>query len=517
MSFTPPIDSSDSPPQQAGHGESANFAGNPMAPGPQSHYAPCQQTSLPESKRLEDRATSSPAQLSSELPPPSLQETPPDFSPDSSNTSPMEEPDSSVSPSPKPQSFSASQPIEEPAPPSAFPSPEPQMLPKEQQLRDSINTILARAHGSPTIETCSPDQQAFIMQYGMDMIRGKYPPQFAAQVCGDMAGLIQSRALSPLEECTSDQQAYIIRYGMDMIRDGNKPEWAAQVCASMAILYQNDIEELLPTKFDITNNIMFHPENPEEEDFHQASPGEFGYKWAPENIRNDAINKLTRIMQENGANYIFIKLLLEQQQLGPWSDFSKMLKWFLITQHQFSPGQTPEQHYVFGGNTFADISRDASANMEERPKFPKSIAMYKAFTAIVLNKTSIDGVIFHETCTCTVRRGLDANKLRNAYPKVYQNKNTGDYIDGIPDDIAASTFVGARGRSHEEFTEQGTSIIHEIQMPFSRIFAVYFMSPELCCDYQTPVLGRDGSKDKYMGEHEFMCDCSFIKAKLEVV
>jgi hypothetical protein len=103
-------------------------------------------------------------------------------------------------------------------------------LNEQQALGFAANTELGH---------CISEQRVYIMQYGMDMIRGGYQPQFAAQVCASMVSLIQREALGPLAGWTPDQQGYILRYGMDMIRGGNEPELAAHVCASITILYTN--------------------------------------------------------------------------------------------------------------------------------------------------------------------------------------------------------------------------------------------------------------------------------------
>ncbi|MDR1233515.1 MAG: hypothetical protein LBJ75_04655 [Puniceicoccales bacterium] len=105
----------------------------------------------------------------------------------------------------------------------------PPMSPEEQQLRTGINAILAQTPGSISLEQCTPEQRGYIIQYGMDMIRYDHPLEFAAQVCVQMAILIQGRSLGPLEQCTPEQRGYIIQYGMDMTRYSHPLEFAERL------------------------------------------------------------------------------------------------------------------------------------------------------------------------------------------------------------------------------------------------------------------------------------------------
>jgi hypothetical protein len=63
--------------------------------------------------------------------------------------------------------------------------------------------------------------------------------------------------------------------------------------------------------------------------------------------------------------------------------------------------------------------------------------MYKAFTAITLNTVRVDRVIFPNESICVVQRALDKGRLLRTYPQIYSDKNTGDSIDGVRDDMAA--------------------------------------------------------------------------------
>jgi hypothetical protein len=128
-------------------------------------------------------------------------------------------------------------------------------------------TILCQGELKNLLKEYTPERQNFITQYGMDVVKNGHDLEFVNQVCEYMAFLCQSNineittedviggaTVSPLGQCTPEQQAYILQYGIDMIRDGNKPEWATQVCASMAILYQSGIEAYIPAEITIENN-----------------------------------------------------------------------------------------------------------------------------------------------------------------------------------------------------------------------------------------------------------------------
>ncbi len=332
--------------------------------------------------------------------------------------------------------------------------------------------------------------------------------------------LIRARLKSLLDgtKCLSEQKQYIERYGVEMARDEYNLDFIERISNYMAILYQEGIDRFIPKKLNIETNEMFHPEDPEESS--QSAPAsEFGYVWNPIQIRRDVICALSKIMKEYGTNYNFIQRLLEYQQISPFSEQSQLLKFYLFTQKH----ETDYEDYYWGGQTFDSIKANAEYDLSKRPGFPKAIEMYKAFTAIVLNTINIANVIFHGTDTCVIQRAFDKEQMSRAYPGVYEGQKAEDtIIEGIKDDIVASTFIGPRNGSHREFIEEGRTVIHTISMPFSRIFAVYFMSPELCCDYNTKIMQRshgdpESMREKYMGEHEVICDCSHIQTKFTFV
>ncbi|MDR2779168.1 MAG: hypothetical protein LBB16_02680 [Puniceicoccales bacterium] len=62
------------------------------------------------------------------------------------------------------------------------------------------------------------------------------------------------------------------------------------------------------------------------------------------------------------------------------------------------------------------------------------------------------------------------------------------------------------------FIEPEQSDIHRMQVPFSRIHAAYFISPELCHD-DDPDRKNDIDYG-YGGGHEFVCDLSRLSIEL---
>jgi hypothetical protein len=109
--------------------------------------------------------------------------------------------------------------------------------------------------------------------------------------------------------------------------------------------------------------------------------------------------------------------------------------------------------------------------------------------------------------------------MRTTYSQAIGDRGIGDYVDGIPDEIVASTSIG---RIRNSFTGNGRKFaIHEMHMPFSRIFAVYFMSPELSIDYTSPIVnqlsglvgGVEAARRTHK-ENEIICDCSNIKSQI---
>jgi hypothetical protein len=369
----------------------------------------------------------------------------------------------------------------------------PPMSP-EEQLRNSVNENLARVPGSPTLDGCAHEQQGYIMQYGMDMISHGHNPDFTAQVCAHIATLFQPNideisaqltqnvrdfATIPLERCSPEQrtlrqQAYILQYGVDMIRDGNKPEFAAQVCASMAILYQNGIESVLPQEIDIKSTVSSSTDI---------------------KMRRVATKQLSDIMAANGANYKIISSYIEDQRTSSWQKGALVMKSFLMAQRQ----NPDDVNSIFVPKIVEKKIRSAfpgKMSPLQIAEFTKSVAMYKAFTAITLSRLNMPEFINHETLTCSLQRGLGRKGLIESYPG-YPNIPIGTPFRLPKNGIADSTSLGP---PPPNFTGKGSDV-HQMDVAFSRILVLYFMSEEMC-------------KGVKAHEHEITCDLSNVFATI---
>jgi hypothetical protein len=322
--------------------------------------------------------------------------------------------------------------------------------------------------------------------------------------------LVQAPGSISLEQCTRPQQTFIIRYGMDMIRDGNKPEWAAQVCASIAILYQSGIEAHIPDRIDIENNQQPYC----IEYFRDAKEGTvFGQRFIEQ--RANATAALSVIMTVNGADYGIISDYLKQQRFSSWDNKCCVMKYFLL-QQRMNPEQDANNIYYFGGNkrsrhpTSLDTLNqryDEYFQPNDLNTYTKTVAMYKAYTAIALGKTQFSGKD-QASNSCTLQRAMTRQLLITSYGQAYENVRVNETFDRMKGGIADST---ALGPPVYHFIEPGSDIF-EMQVPFSKIHAAYFISPELCYD-DIPKEKQD-VKFGFAGGHEFVCDLGKIKLKL---
>jgi hypothetical protein len=308
----------------------------------------------------------------------------------------------------------------------------------------------------------------------------------------------------------------------------------------MAILYRNDIESFLPIEYDVENDKMrIWSACPEELDqgridqyylsgyynegdelCYYTEQTEEMQELNPIYVRMDSIHKLASIMTDNNADYRIIRLLLEKHQIGQIEDELILLRGYLLSQRTQGVDELEASYRVKGFDVDQLINKFETMSLRERSKFEKSIVMYKAFTAIVLKHVKIPGIVSRENDTCLVRRGFYYyNDMRASYPQAIGNRGVGDYVDGIPDEIVASTSIG---RIRNSFIGRGEEFgIHEMHMPFSRIFAVYFMSPELSIDYTSPIVTRHrgviGGVEvarRTHKENEVVCDCSNIRSQI---
>jgi hypothetical protein len=234
-----------------------------------------------------------------------------------------------------------------------------------------------------------------------------------------------------------------------MIDGGDTLEFATQVCESMITLYKNQIDKLLPNSIDPNGTVL----NPEDQ-----------------RMREAAVAKLSEIMQANGADYGIIADYLNAQQRDSNNDSSNAMRYFLLTQRQ--DGDAMENNYYLARKTRQDLetifNRVASGGEEQ---YAKSAAMYKAFTAIGLNKINFEGKNANQTC----------NVSRGTTCEVAQHSSL------------ESTSIGSSA------TMFSNGIVQKYEVPFSNVFTAFFLSPEMCSD-------RNITTFQAADEREFMCN-----------
>jgi hypothetical protein len=248
-----------------------------------------------------------------------------------------------------------------------------------------------------------------------------------------------------------------------MIEEGDKKSFAIEVCRSMILLFKNNIENFMPENVDVNESLNDQ----------QA-------------MRRNAEKKLTEIMKENGGRYEIIETYIREQEVSSNASQSQAIQYFLLMQRQ-NPGEdrffsTPkekmEEHFL---------------NMccENPEQYAKTIAMYKAFTAIALNKANFAGKN-PQNHTYAVYRGINRDTLNNTYPD-YDGKT--QYT--IKHNPLESTSVGG---PISGFNGPGFDT-HKMEVPFCRVFFAYFMSAGRC-------------QSAHGFEHEFVCDLHGISATI---
>ncbi|MDR1435110.1 MAG: hypothetical protein LBI77_01760 [Puniceicoccales bacterium] len=354
-------------------------------------------------------------------------------------------------------------------------------------LKADIKSILMKETNKiENFSNCTDQQQEYIRNYAEQMIEGDDKPEFALEVCRKMALGCQGKTgdeemiwlqqyASALEEggkccsgkidfgqCTPQQQIYIREYAGQMILGGDKPEFALEVSKAMAILYKSGIENQMP--------VEIH--------------GDADVKKKAENVTN----KLEQIMNENGGDYEIMKNYLKEQQLNINADESQAMRYFLLTQRQ----NPDEERYL--GKVSKEKMQEHFVKFcgGDEKKYAKTVAIYKAFTAIALNRVDFTGKN-HQNHSCTVYRGLNRRFLEGNCPGYDQRQ---DNTFTINHNTLESTSIGDVVSG---FNDLGKDT-HEMKVPFDRIFVVYFMSPEMC--------------GLLIGEREFICDLQGIEAKI---
>jgi hypothetical protein len=305
------------------------------------------------------------------------------------------------------------------------------------------------------------------------------------------------------------QQLFAGQYRNSMLEDGYKKEFADAVFNAMAILYESGIEELFPKGIMNVSDVVYAPE-------YIA-------------MRKRVTDKLSQIMKDNGIDYDIINRYLKAQQQNSWSEQSLAMKYFLFTQRK--ERDDFEKTYFWGERDLSSLElqhiKEIIRNIKteandkglilniKKEKYTKSVAMYKALTAMALNKAQVPGKIDHERNICIVQRGMKREDLIKFYPG-YVKINEGEIFTGtMKHGIADSVALGPPA---SEYTNPNEYDVIEMEVPFSRILVAYFVSPELSFDgppYGIPYNSstRD-NKDGKGSEHELICDMSNLPIKI---
>jgi hypothetical protein len=294
-----------------------------------------------------------------------------------------------------------------------------------------------------------------------------------------------------------------------MLENGYRETFAGDVCEAIITLYLGGIEDLLPEDISSVSDVVYAPE-------YIA-------------MRRKVTDKLSQIMEDNGADYGIIGRYLKGQQQNSWSEESLAMKYFLLTQRQNDTDF--KEIYFLDGETLGDLelrhTRESIVNIKnesdargsifniKKEIYAKSVAMYKAFTAIALNKVNMPGKISHGNNTCTVQRGMRREDLIKFYPEYAKTDEGATFSGTMKHGIADSVALGAPASM---YTDQKECDVIEMEVPFSRILAAYFVSPELCFDeppYGIPPnpLTRDNKPGKG-SEHEIVCDMGNLPIKI---
>jgi hypothetical protein len=247
----------------------------------------------------------------------------------------------------------------------------------------------------------------------------------------------------------------------------------------MAILFANGIEEVLPKEIDPVRTVR-----------------------NDRGMRTAVADKLRDVMQENGAKYGRVGAYLSSQPQGSWRDEPCALKYFLLSQREDGPNAY--NTYYLRNETQESLERKFSqvagpVGNPQRAEYERSITMYKAFTAIVLAKVNFAGKN-PKTRTCKLYRQIDHQPLVRAYPG-YGDLHEGGTFGGMKQGIADSTSLASPPIPwmHGAPPETTTQDTHEMNIPFSKIHFLYFMSNELC---------RGGDV------REVVCDMSNVSVKI---
>jgi hypothetical protein len=190
-------------------------------------------------------------------------------------------------------------------------------------------------------------------------------------------------AIEGFASCTDEQQTYMIKYVRQMIEDDDDPEFALAVVRYMVLLYEARIDEQIPKE---------HPPITDEERMQQFH----------KRISGIEQTTLASIMDTNGGDYNFIIDYMGQQKDESAREANQAMRYYLLTQRQ--DGDVQGEYYLgkIQGREltkedlkgaydrfFSDSSGKKDSSKEKQ--YAKTVAIYKAFTAIALNKINFPG------------------------------------------------------------------------------------------------------------------------------
>jgi hypothetical protein len=271
--------------------------------------------------------------------------------------------------------------------------------------------------------------------------------------------------------CTNDQCDYIVNYANDMVAAGYKREFGERICKSMAILYRSGIEGLIPER----------PKNLSELDSEKH-----------ENKVKECWKELLKVTNGNGGSYKFMHDWATNQPKGhgSWSDTSKALKYYLLSQleNQF---EITDRYYL-KSNDSPDLGSGNLQNLEEAYEkivrsnakngirvteseavYANTVVMFKAYTAIALNKETTNPFIDRGSRTCTLIRSDGPEKMKKAcqIENFYLNLEISDMVKG---GVADSMTMGPL----ENAFYGKYNLTRKFKVPFSRIFSLYYATYE---------------------------------------
>lgn len=263
---------------------------------------------------------------------------------------------------------------------------------------------------------------------------------------------------SKISSCTEVQKDIILKYGASMLENCYKESYVLEVCNSMAVLYTMEIgghtvEDLLPKRLIFDDDVLLNRES-------TAQRAAFS-------------SHLTEIMSANGGDYKIMEKYLKHQGMHSNVGSTLSMRGFFLDQ---LTDVNEGKYYLLEGDA-ASLKSRLCSEYPDQERYKKTVAMYQAFVGIALNHIeNIPGV------------DRKAGKLT-----VY--RATSKYTPGGPQGVLDSASL--QGICYRY--QYDSNIFLKIEVPFCDVRALYFLSPELCCDFWSdPTQGQ-------IDEHEAIC------------